>query len=52
VIATLFPLVAATSKGAPFVFFAAMMAVQFVVVLLYFPETKQVALEDMQAAIQ
>ena len=52
VIATLFPLVAATSKGAPFVFFAGMMAVQFVVVLLYFPETKQVALEDMQAAIQ
>ena len=52
VIATLFPLVAATSKGAQFVFFAAMMAVQFVVVLLYFPETKQVALEDMQAAIQ
>jgi len=51
VIATLFPLVAATSKGAPFVFFAGMMAVQFVVVLLYFPETKQVALEDMAAAI-
>jgi MFS transporter, SP family, arabinose:H+ symporter len=52
VIATLFPMVAHVSKGAPFVFFAAMMAVQFVVVLLYFPETKQVALEDMQAAIQ
>jgi MFS transporter, SP family, arabinose:H+ symporter len=52
VIATLFPLVAATSKGAPFVFFAGMMAVQFVVVLLYFPETKQVALEDMEAAIR
>jgi MFS transporter, SP family, arabinose:H+ symporter len=52
VIATLFPLVAHVSKGAPFVFFAVMMAVQFVVVLLYFPETKQVALEDMQAAIE
>ena len=51
VIATLFPLVASASKGAPFVFFAGMMAVQFVVVLLYFPETKQVALEDMAAAI-
>ena len=51
VIATLFPLVAAASKGAPFVFFAGMMAVQFVVVLLYFPETKQVPLEDMEAAI-
>jgi hypothetical protein len=31
---------------------AGMMAVQSVVVLLYFTETKQVALEDMQAAIQ
>jgi len=51
VIATLFPLVAATSKGAPFVFFAGMMAVQFVVVLFYFPETKQVSLEDMETAI-
>ena len=51
VIATLFPLVAATSKGAPFVFFAGMMAVQFVVVLLYFPETKQVSLEEMETAI-
>jgi len=29
-----------------------MMVVQFVVVLLYLPETKQVALEDMQTAIQ
>ena len=51
VIATAFPLVAAHSKGLPFVFFAVMMALQFVVVLLYFPETKQVSLEDMQAAI-
>ena len=50
-IAALFPSVAAISKGAPFVFFAGMMAVQFVVVLLYFPETKQVSLEDMEAAI-
>jgi hypothetical protein len=46
------PLVAATSKGAPFAFFAGMTAVQFVDVLLYIPQTKQVALQDMQAAIQ
>jgi hypothetical protein len=46
-----FPVVAAHWRGAPFVFFAAMMAVQFVVVWLVFPETKRVALEDMQARI-
>ncbi|MDB6030112.1 MAG: transporter [Verrucomicrobiales bacterium] len=33
--------------GLPFAFFAAMMVVQLVVVGLFFPETKQVALEDM-----
>ena len=43
-----FPLVAARSGGYPFVFFAAMMALQFVVVLLIFPETKGVSLEEMQ----
>ncbi|MEE3627592.1 sugar porter family MFS transporter [Nitrospirillum sp. BR 11752] len=42
-----FPLVATYSKGAPFYLFAAMMAVQFVVVLLFFPETKRVSLEEM-----
>ena len=34
--------------AAPFVFFAAMMVVQFFVVLLAYPETKGVTLEDMQ----
>ena len=43
-----FPIIAAKSKGLPFVFFAAMMAVQFVVVLLGYPETKGVTLEEMQ----
>jgi MFS transporter, SP family, arabinose:H+ symporter len=43
-----FPIVAAYSKAAPFVFFSAMMALQFVVVLLVYPETKSVALEDME----
>lgn len=43
-----FPAVAAYSRGLPFVFFAAMMVVQFFVVLTMYPETKGVTLEDMQ----
>jgi sugar porter (SP) family MFS transporter len=46
-----FPIIAARSKGAPFVFFAAMMALQFFVVLFVYPETKGVALEDMEQRI-
>src|SRR6202789_451412 len=41
-------LVAYFSKSAPFVFFAVMTAVQFVVVLVMYPETKGVSLEDLQ----
>ncbi len=47
VIANLFPLIAVYSKALPFWFFAAMMAVQFVVVLLVYPETKGQTLEGM-----
>jgi SP family arabinose:H+ symporter-like MFS transporter len=43
-----FPRVAAKSNAAPFVFFAAMMALQFFVVWFWFPETKGVTLEQMQ----
>jgi sugar porter (SP) family MFS transporter len=43
-----FPWVAAHSRAAPFAFFAAMMALQFFVVLFWFPETKGVTLEQMQ----
>ena len=50
-IATFFPIAAAYSKGLPFVFFAAMMVVQLVVVTLYFPETRRVRLEDMEKAL-
>jgi len=46
-ISGLFPLVAAWSKGAPFLVFAGAMAVQFVVVLLFFPETKRLSLEEI-----
>jgi len=43
-----FPLVAARSGGYPFVFFSAMMVLQFFVVLFFFPETKGLTLEEMQ----
>ena len=47
-ISGIFPVLAASSGGAPFVFFAVMMVVQFFVVLLFYPETKGVSLEEMQ----
>jgi sugar porter (SP) family MFS transporter len=43
-----FPVLAAKSGGYPFVFFSVMMVVQFMVVLLFYPETKGVSLEEMQ----
>jgi MFS family permease len=43
-----FPSIAGYSKGAPFLFFAAMMALQWVLVWRFLPETKRVSLEDMQ----
>jgi len=51
IIVTYFPIVAATSKGAPFVFFAAMVVLQFIVVLFFFPETKRAPLEDISAIV-
>lgn len=50
-ISAAFPLVAARSRGGPFWAFAALMAVQFVVVLTLFPETKGVELEALQARL-
>ncbi|MFZ0760403.1 MAG: sugar porter family MFS transporter [Candidatus Sulfotelmatobacter sp.] len=43
-----FPTLAAWSKSIPFLFFAAMMVLQFFVVLFVYPETKGVTLEEMQ----
>jgi SP family arabinose:H+ symporter-like MFS transporter len=43
-----FPVVAAKSGGYPFVFFSAMMVLQFFVVLFVYPETKGITLEEMQ----
>ncbi|UAK26080.1 sugar porter family MFS transporter [Sphingomonas nostoxanthinifaciens] len=51
VIAAVFPSIAALSVSLPFFFFAAMMALQFVVVLAYFPETRGVPLEEMERTL-
>jgi MFS transporter, SP family, arabinose:H+ symporter len=48
VISWAFPILAASSKSIPFVFFSAMMVTQFFVVSLIYPETKGVTLEDME----
>src|SRR4030081_351260 len=48
IIAYTFPQVAKSSGAYPFMFFAAMMVVQFFVVLFFYPETKNVTLEQMQ----
>src|ERR1700735_925774 len=47
-ISALFPVVAKTSGAYPFVFFATMMVVQFLVVMFFYPETKGFTLEEMQ----
>jgi len=48
IIAYTFPQLAKSSGAYPFVLFAVMMAVQFFVVLFFYPETKGVTLEQMQ----
>jgi MFS transporter, SP family, arabinose:H+ symporter len=48
IISFLFPIVAKTSGAYPFLFFAAMMVVQFFIVMFFFPETKGFTLEEMQ----
>lgn len=48
VISGVFPLLAASSGGYPFIFFSLMMCLQFFVVLFVYPETKGVTLEQMQ----
>ena len=51
-ISGIFPLLAASSGGYPFVFFALMMVLQFFVVLFVYPETKGVSLEEMQKKLK
>ncbi len=48
-IAGAFPFIAASSQAAPFAFFAAMMLLQFITVLIAYPETKGRTLETIQA---
>jgi len=48
IISGTFPLLAKSSGAYPFVFFAAMMVVQFFTVLFFYPETKGISLEEMQ----
>jgi sugar porter (SP) family MFS transporter len=52
ILSVTFPIVAARSGAIPFIFFAAMTALQFLVVLMFFPETKGVSLEEMAARIE
>lgn len=51
IISGAFPILARHSGGTPFVFFASMMAVQFVVVLFVYPETKGLTLEELQGRL-
>jgi MFS transporter, SP family, arabinose:H+ symporter len=48
IISVVFPVLAANSGAAPFVFFTAMTVLQFFVVLTAFPETKGYSLEEME----
>ncbi|WP_255462563.1 sugar porter family MFS transporter [Granulicella sp. WH15] len=50
-IAGTFPLIAAKSQALPFAFFAAMMLLQFFIVLFVYPETKGSSLEAIQAQL-
>jgi sugar porter (SP) family MFS transporter len=51
-ISGIFPHMAARSGAYPFIFFSLMMVVQFFVVLLIYPETKGITLEDMQKRLE
>jgi SP family arabinose:H+ symporter-like MFS transporter len=52
IIAGVFPYVASNSQATPFAFFAAMMLLQFMVVLFIYPETKGISLEGIQAKLK
>jgi hypothetical protein len=51
-ISGVFPVLAAHSGAVPFIFFAAMMVLQFFVVLSLYPETKGVSLEELQKKLE
>ncbi len=52
IISAIFPALAARSGASPFVFFGAMMALQFFLVLFLYPETKGISLEQMEQKLR
>jgi len=52
ILSLIFPVIAARSGAYPFVFFAAMMVLQAVIVFIFFPETKRVSLEELQRKLK
>jgi sugar porter (SP) family MFS transporter len=51
IISLVFPIMAGSSGAYPFMFFAAMMVIDFFLVLKYYPETKGISLEKMQRSL-
>jgi sugar porter (SP) family MFS transporter len=51
-LSVVFPQLTASYIWVPFAFFAVMMAIQFFVVLFFFPETKGITLEEMQKRLE
>ena len=50
-ISLVFPLMAVSSGAYPFIFFAAMMVLDFFLVLFYYPETSNISLEHLQTRL-
>lgn len=48
IISLIFPVMAGASGAYPFIFFAAMMVIDFFLILKYYPETKGISLEQIQ----
>ena len=51
IISLVFPLMAMSSGAYPFIFFAAMMVLDFFLVLFYYPETSNISLEHLQTTL-
>jgi sugar porter (SP) family MFS transporter len=51
IISLVFPLMAISSGAYPFIFFAAMMVLDFFLVLFYYPETGNISLEHLQTSL-
>jgi len=52
ILSLVFPIIAARSGAYPFAFFAVMMVLQLIVVVIFFPETKRVSLEELQRMLK